>query len=438
MIDHRQSLKNRHRVPLPTPPHSPVSALKQKAHSLHVNNEILEDVIEQSDLQKDAKVPSHHGRVHPSKAIEVSLLDSSKLFEGKESLRGALGLFYVLCIYTIGISLHKGIEGVLFHRWLANLSILTTAITGLAIWCYSAWAFHRACKYFFIRKSPLLIRLALQHSGYVFSLLLASHYQWRPLQSAFCLIVSISFGMKMHAFLYYTTFVETTSIISFYQFSLFLLEPTYVFNLKHPRKSGRSWSFAFRHSVEAVLLSLTTYCIIETYIIPPFEADLGYFDTVIEVALPFTALIIVVFFLIWEAILNLLAELTYLVEREFYQDWYNLTGFSQFARKWNTVVHRYLHHYLYTDLHRHYGLSKMQAKVITFAYSSLLHEMFLSGATRKLRCYVFFSQFLQLPLIWMAHNISLFAIVPPILGNVFWWFFTILGVPAILVLYDKF
>ena len=42
---------------------------------------------------------------------------------------------------------------------------------------------------------------------------------------------------------------------------------------------------------------------------------------------------IIVFFILFECILNGIAEITFFDDREFYQDWWNSTTFDEFARK---------------------------------------------------------------------------------------------------------
>jgi hypothetical protein len=54
---------------------------------------------------------------------------------------------------------------------------------------------------------------------------------------------------------------------------------------------------------------------------------------VVHLIVPFTVLWIIIFFIVFECILNAVAELTFFGDREFYQDWWNSTTFDEFARK---------------------------------------------------------------------------------------------------------
>lgn len=39
-------------------------------------------------------------------------------------------------------------------------------------------------------------------------------------------------------------------------------------------------------------------------------------------------------------------------DRRFYEDWWNARSFGSYYRRWNTVVHEWLYHYLYLDMIR--------------------------------------------------------------------------------------
>lgn len=52
-------------------------------------------------------------------------------------------------------------------------------------------------------------------------------------------------------------------------------------------------------------------------------------------------------YVIWECILNLLAEVTYFADRGFYADWWNSVSWDQFARDWNRPVHNFLLRHVY-------------------------------------------------------------------------------------------
>ena len=55
------------------------------------------------------------------------------------------------------------------------------------------------------------------------------------------------------------------------------------------------------------------------------------------------------FFGVLHSWLNAFAELTCYADRRFYEDWWNVTDFGAYYRKWNIVVHEFLFYYIYQD-----------------------------------------------------------------------------------------
>jgi sterol O-acyltransferase len=46
--------------------------------------------------------------------------------------------------------------------------------------------------------------------------------------------------------------------------------------------------------------------------------------------------------------LNAFAEMMRFGDRQFYSDWWNANSYGTFYRKWNVVVHEWLHAYIFT------------------------------------------------------------------------------------------
>ncbi len=84
------------------------------------------------------------------------------------------------------------------------------------------------------------------------------------------------------------------------------------------------------------------------------------------------------FMILFEFACNLWADISGLADKQFYQDYWNCTNFDEYARKWNRLVHEFLYRHFYLEYLFKWRLTKMQASVITFAFSVLFHEIFLS------------------------------------------------------------
>ena len=63
--------------------------------------------------------------------------------------------------------------------------------------------------------------------------------------------------------------------------------------------------------------------------------------------LPGTLLLVLIFFGILHSWQNVGAEVMRFGDREFYTDWWNVTNFGAYYRKWNNTVHEWLYHYVY-------------------------------------------------------------------------------------------
>jgi diacylglycerol O-acyltransferase 1 len=55
------------------------------------------------------------------------------------------------------------------------------------------------------------------------------------------------------------------------------------------------------------------------------------------------------FFHLW---MNILAEVTYFADREFYKDWWNATTIGDYWRLWNMPVHKFMMRHVYSPLVR--------------------------------------------------------------------------------------
>jgi sterol O-acyltransferase len=96
--------------------------------------------------------------------------------------------------------------------------------------------------------------------------------------------------------------------------------------------------------------------------------------------IPGTMLLLLLFFGLLHSWFNLWAEILRYGDREFYTDWWNVSNFADYYRRWNIVVHEWLFHYVYQDILR---FSKGKSPQIlcffmVFIISALVHELILA------------------------------------------------------------
>lgn len=164
------------------------------------------------------------------------------------------------------------------------------------------------------------------------------------------------------------------------------------------------------------LLYLTT----EHYIYPVvFDPTISPLRALVLLLIPFMMNYLLIFYIIFECICNAFAELSRFADRNFYEDWWNCTGFDEWARKWNKPVHHFLLRHVYDSSIESFKLSKSNAAFATFFLSSCVHELVMMVVTRKVRLYLFVLQMFQLPLIWMG-NIKAIRETPRLANTLFW------------------
>jgi sterol O-acyltransferase len=141
----------------------------------------------------------------------------------------------------------------------------------------------------------------------------------------------------------------------------YIVLPTLVYELEYPRSERIDWAYVAEKAVATFGLIFVMMMISQAFIYPVVmktvrmkEAGMSLVDRFREfpwllsdLIFPFMMEYLLTWYLIWEAILNLLGELTYFADREFYSDWWNSVSWDQFARDWNRPVHNFLLRHVY-------------------------------------------------------------------------------------------
>mmetsp|Transcript_14725 Transcript_14725/g.1333 ORF Transcript_14725/g.1333 Transcript_14725/m.1333 type:complete len:96 (+) Transcript_14725:551-838(+) len=86
--------------------------------------------------------------------------------------------------------------------------------------------------------------------------------------------------------------------------------------------------------------------------------EINILELLCRLILPGCAFFINIFFIIWEGITNMFAEITLYADRRFYDDWWNSTTFEEFNRKWNRCVYNFLSRHVYLECIYRYKLKK--------------------------------------------------------------------------------
>lgn len=167
-----------------------------------------------------------------------------------------------------------------------------------------------------------------------------------------------------------TQFPANLTLFNYFEYSMF---PTLVYQIEYPRTSCINWSFVGEKISAVFGVYFLMIVLAEKYLYPiairaialrskPFaEKVLEYPLVLLDLTLPFVLMYLLVFYIIWDAILNAIAELTYFSDREFYGPWWNSVTWDQFARDWNVPVHRFLLRHVYHSSISTFNVSKKSA-----------------------------------------------------------------------------
>lgn len=240
-------------------------------------------------------------------------------------------------------------------------------------------------------------------------------------------------------------FPENINLQNFFMFTMF---PVVVYQIEYPRTEKIRWNYV----VEKIFAIFGTIFIMvvdaQVFMYPIAIGALEIRDSgwttwvdrlsqwgrlLIDIIPSFMVMYLLVFYLIWDAILNCIAELTRFGDRYFYGDWWNCVTWDEFSRIWNIPVHKFLLRHVYHSSIVSLKLSKTQATFMTFFISSVIHELSMYVIFKRLRFYLFFFQMLQLPLVIIGN--SKFFREKTILGNVVFWISICTGPSVMCTLY---
>ncbi|KAI9848438.1 MAG: acyl-CoA/sterol acyltransferase [Sclerophora amabilis] len=209
--------------------------------------------------------------------------------------------------------------------------------------------------------------------------------------------------------------------------------PTVVYELEYPRHDTINWYYVAEKTIATFGCIGVMIVVSQTFIYPCvirtvemreqgmiLEERLREFPWILaDLLFPFMMEYLLSWYVIWECVLNVLAELTRFADRGFYADWWNSTSWDQYARDWNRPVHNFLLRHVYHSSISTFRVSRTTATFITFFLSACVHELVMWCIFRKLRGYLMAMQMTQLPLVMLSRTSLLKD--RRILGNVVFW-----------------
>jgi sterol O-acyltransferase len=235
--------------------------------------------------------------------------------------------------------------------------------------------------------------------------------------------------------------------LTLYNFVEWTCLPTLVYDLEYPRHERINWWYVAEKSAATLGVIWVMIIISQAYIYPVVVETVRLRDSgmslderwkefpwvVSDMLFPMLLEQLLSWYVIWECLLNVLAEITRFADRGFYGDWWNSVSFDQYARDWNRPVHNFLLRHVYHSSISFFHLSKMQATFFTFLLSAIVHEVLMFCLFKKVRGYLFTFQLTQLPL--AAFMKTKMMKEQHTLGNIIFWFGLFIGPSLITSLY---
>ncbi|KAK5628555.1 hypothetical protein RRF57_004270 [Xylaria bambusicola] len=234
------------------------------------------------------------------------------------------------------------------------------------------------------------------------------------------------------------------SLMNHYEY-IFL--PTVVYELQYPRSDSINFLYVAEKAAATFGVIFVMIMISQTFIYPVVVRtvamkEMGYTTAqrfaefpwlLSDLVFPFMMEYLLAWYLIWETVLNILAELTFFADRSFYDAWWNSVSWDQFARDWNRPVHNFLLRHVYHSSISTMRVNKHTATLITFFLSACVHELLMWCIFKKLRGYLLAMQMFQLPLVRLSRTRWLRD--KKVLGNAIFWTGILTGPSLLCSLY---
>jgi|JI61114C2RNA_FD_contig_31_5047547_length_1040_multi_3_in_0_out_0_2 sterol O-acyltransferase len=106
--------------------------------------------------------------------------------------------------------------------------------------------------------------------------------------------------------------------------------PVLVYDEQYPRKPTRDLVYIARKCSITLLGILASYIIHTDYVLMYIELGdrISFFELLCRCILPFLMIEVILFYVVFENITNVFAELTRFADRQFYDDWWNATTYE--------------------------------------------------------------------------------------------------------------
>lgn len=180
--------------------------------------------------------------------------------------------------------------------------------------------------------------------------------------------------------------------ISLQNLTYFWWAPTLVYQPVYPRTPKIRWVFVAKRATEAFGLVLVIWFASAQYAAPLLKNALqtvwtldivSIFERVMKLSTISLFCWLAGFYALFQSALNALAEVMRFGDRDFYQDWWNVTSIRTYWTTWNKPVYQFMKRHIYSPLVGR-GVPPAVAQLLVFTFSGVLHELLVGIPTHNI------------------------------------------------------
>ena len=166
-------------------------------------------------------------------------------------------------------------------------------------------------------------------------------------------------------------------------YTLYMLMPTMVYQEEYPRSQRIKKLYVLRKLFEVGVCLMIVIKHTESYWIQSFrsfqnnEGIGNVFMFYLQMVSPIILTYYTIFYFVFELYLNICAEVTRFGDREFYQEFWNITSYSEYGRSWNTITHQFLYQHIFKPCKVWFGMSSVKSGMLTTMFSAVMHDYFV-------------------------------------------------------------
>jgi hypothetical protein len=404
---------------------------------------------------KDEKVNDYHTFKKRESYLEV-LIEKTKINESE--FKGFYNLIMsILIIYLFGLPFYNYVN----YGYFIKVKLLTRMFFDFRIFFFVWPLFHFWTYFAFVGEKLRLLRvpwlvmtlftLTTEIGIFFIGGYLCKSYNFGVSQLIFIVVQCVIHFFKMHSYTrmnrdYREDYLKKLSSdekpiytypknLNFSNFFYFLRAPVFVYEESYPRNDRINFNYFILKTLKAFFCMVLMYYVYTEHIesVVPLLLTSTLPELVIRLYIPIFVFCFVLFYLLFECVLPAYAELATFADRQFYDDWWNSTDMEEFNRRWNKLVHMFLHRHVYVECSNKLKLPRWLSKIITFLVSAFLHEFCLSILIGLIRPYMTIMMMFQIPLIHFGKKF----LNKTTAGNFFFWFSLVVGNPLIFILYNR-